>query len=49
MCDFGLTHIENDNDSTNDGFVGNVDYHAPEQKKEEVEKFELILTYTCLD
>ena len=34
ICDFGLAHLENDNNSTiNEGFVGNIDYHAPEQKK----------------
>ena len=33
ICDFGLTHIENENKTFNDTFKGNVDYHAPEQKK----------------
>lgn len=33
ICDFGLTHIENNGNTINDGFVGNIDYHAPEQKK----------------
>ena len=34
ICDFGLAHLGNDNNSTiNEGFVGNIDYHAPEQKK----------------
>ncbi len=33
ICDFGLSHIENGNKTINEGFVGNVDYHAPEQKK----------------
>ena len=34
ICDFGLAHLGNNNNSTiNEGFVGNIDYHAPEQKK----------------
>ena len=45
ICDFGLTHIENGNDSINEGFVGNVDYHAPEQKKRGSKK---VGTYTDL-
>ena len=30
--DFGLAHIDSKNKSINEGFVGNIDYHAPEQK-----------------
>ena len=34
ICDFGLAHLDNKNNSSiNEGFVGNIDYHAPEQKK----------------
>ena len=33
ICDLGLTHIDNQNKTINQGFVGNIDYHAPEQKK----------------
>lgn len=33
ICDFGLAHLNTNNNSINDGFVGNIDYHAPEQKK----------------
>ena len=33
ICDFGLSHITNNGKSINEGFVGNIDYHAPEQKK----------------
>ena len=32
VCDFGLAHIESNNKTINNGFVGNMDYHAPEQK-----------------
>ena len=32
LCDFGLAHIETDKKTINKGFVGNIDYHAPEQK-----------------
>lgn len=33
VCDLGLTHIKNGNESKSEGFIGNIDYHAPEQKK----------------
>ena len=32
LCDLGLAHIDNGNKTINSGFVGNIDYHAPEQK-----------------
>ena len=32
ICDFGLAHLEINNTTINEGFVGNIDYHAPEQK-----------------
>lgn len=32
ICDFGLAHIEMNQKTINEGFVGNIDYHAPEQK-----------------
>ena len=32
ICDFGLAHLDIDCKSINEGFVGNIDYHAPEQK-----------------
>lgn len=32
LCDFGLAHIETNHKTINEGFVGNIDYHAPEQK-----------------
>lgn len=32
ICDFGLAHQETKIKSISKGFVGNIDYHAPEQK-----------------
>lgn len=43
MCDLGLTHINNGNRTINSGFVGNLDYHAPEQKQR---GFHEVGTYT---
>lgn len=43
VCDLGLTHINNGNRTINSGFVGNLDYHAPEQKQR---GFHEVGTYT---
>ena len=32
ICDFGLAHLSSNNTTINNGFAGNIDYHAPEQK-----------------
>ena len=32
LGDFGLAHIDNNHKTINEGFAGNIDYHAPEQK-----------------
>lgn len=33
ISDFGLAHLEKETKTINQEFVGNIDYHAPEQKK----------------
>lgn len=33
ICDLGLAHLNLGTKSINDSFVGNIDYHAPEQKR----------------
>ena len=33
VSDFGLAHMNINQKTINEGFVGNIDYHAPEQKK----------------